>query len=42
MKDSPQILGPVLAPSCAGLIFVFTSGTGTQADISLKPREQRN
>ena len=30
MNDSPLILGPALAPSCAGLIFVFTFGSRTQ------------
>ena len=30
MNGSPLILGPALAPSCAGLIFVFTFGSRTQ------------
>ena len=35
MNDSPQILGPALAPSCAGLTFVFNFGPRNQADVSL-------
>jgi hypothetical protein len=38
MNDSPLILGPALAPSCAGLIFVFTFGPRTQGGHqSLEP-----